>query len=114
MIGNDRAESCREAIDLIGAFDNKGSYGGSCSNNGPKIIESSQLNLSWRGFQLTGPESNTNLNNVLIHSNVSAFSRYAPFLLILSLMKNLYADKEDETMIGTITSNHNSCQLRAH
>ena len=83
VIGNDlasqdcerttaRAESSREAIDLVGAFDNKGSYAPSCSNSGPKIFESSELNLSWRGFHL---ESSTNRNNVLIHSNVSAFSR---------------------------------------
>ncbi|KAL8153562.1 hypothetical protein V2J09_011322 [Rumex salicifolius] len=72
-----RAESCREAIDLIGAFDNKGINGDrSCSDNGPKIFESSELNLSWSGFQLNGFESNTNRNSVLIQSNASAFSRY--------------------------------------
>ncbi|GMH08825.1 hypothetical protein Nepgr_010665 [Nepenthes gracilis] len=70
-------DSSREAINLIGTFDNNSRYGFGTSvfDNEPRKFESPQLDLSLRRFQLSGPENNSN-KRILNHSNASAFSRY--------------------------------------
>lgn len=72
--------SSREAIDLIGVFDNsqKCTYGNSCSNNGTKKSDSiPQLDLSLRRSHPSSPEYQVaDERHTLNHSNGSAFSRY--------------------------------------
>ncbi|KAK9293255.1 hypothetical protein L1049_021246 [Liquidambar formosana] len=72
--------SAREAIDLIGAFNNnpKWSYRNSCSDNGTNKFDSSpHLDLSLRRFHPSGFENQvTDERQALNHSNASAFSRY--------------------------------------
>lgn len=69
----------REAIDLIGAFDNsqKCTYGNSFSNNGTKKSDSMpQLDLSLRRSHPSSPENQVaDERHTLNHSNGSAFSR---------------------------------------
>uniref|UniRef100_A0A5B7AAQ9 Putative two-component response regulator-like APRR5 isoform X1 n=2 Tax=Davidia involucrata TaxID=16924 RepID=A0A5B7AAQ9_DAVIN len=72
--------SSREAIDLIGAFDNYPicSYRGSASNNGMNRFDSSPLlDLSLRrSHPSSSVDQVTDERHVLNHSDASAFSRY--------------------------------------
>ncbi|KAG5533934.1 hypothetical protein RHGRI_027955 [Rhododendron griersonianum] len=72
--------SCREAIDLIGAFDNspKCGYRNSFSDNGPSKVDSSPLlDLSLRRSNPSGSVNQVSDGKpTLNHSDASAFSRY--------------------------------------
>ena len=71
--------SFREAIDLIGAFDNsqRCSYGNSCSNNGTRKSNSiPQLDLTLRRSHPSSPQMQVaDERHTLNRSNGSAFSR---------------------------------------
>ncbi|XP_073035608.1 LOW QUALITY PROTEIN: two-component response regulator-like APRR5 [Primulina eburnea] len=69
----------REAIDLIGAFDNygKGIFGSSASNvTANKYDSLSHLDLSLRRVNPSGPVNQVNEEHRLNHSDASAFYRY--------------------------------------
>ncbi|XP_073282280.1 two-component response regulator-like APRR5 isoform X2 [Primulina huaijiensis] len=69
----------REAIDLIGAFDNhgKGIFGSSSSNvTANKYDSLSHLDLSLRRVNPCGPVNQVNEEHRLNHSDASAFYRY--------------------------------------
>ncbi|GAB4858613.1 hypothetical protein Ancab_010087 [Ancistrocladus abbreviatus] len=72
------SNSSNEAINFIGAFGDhsRSGFGTSFLNNGAGSYESSQLDLSLRRRPLGGAENNANENQILNHSNASAFSRY--------------------------------------
>lgn len=71
--------SSREAIDLIGAFNNsqRCTYGNSCSNIGTQKCNSTpQLDLTLRRSHPSSPENHVaDERHTLNHSNGSAFSR---------------------------------------
>ncbi|GMP70745.1 hypothetical protein CsSME_00029464 [Camellia sinensis var. sinensis] len=78
---NNRAlvSSAREAIDLIGSFDNyaKCSYRNSGSNNGTNMVDSSLLlDLSLRSHPSGSVNQVSDERNTLNHSDASAFSLY--------------------------------------
>ncbi|XP_073297702.1 two-component response regulator-like APRR5 [Primulina huaijiensis] len=69
----------REAIDLIGAFDDygKGNFGSSGSNvSGNKYDSLSLLDLSLKSVNPSGPVNQINEEHRLNHSDASAFYRY--------------------------------------
>ncbi|XP_073144579.1 two-component response regulator-like APRR5 [Henckelia pumila] len=69
----------REAIDLIGAFDNygKGIFGSSALNVSANKYDSfSHLDLSLRRVNPSGPVNQVNEEHILNHSDASAFYRY--------------------------------------
>ncbi|KAA8540095.1 hypothetical protein F0562_026787 [Nyssa sinensis] len=103
--------SSREAIDLIGAFDNypKCSYRGSASNNGMNRFNSSPLlDLSLRrSHPSSSVDQVTDERHTLNHSDASAFSRYINKSLLHSTSASVCNQRRDyETTSDKQLSNH--------
>ncbi|CBI23090.3 unnamed protein product, partial [Vitis vinifera] len=111
--------SSREAIDLIGVFDNskKCTYGNSSSNNGTKKSDSiPQLDLSLRRSHPSSPENQVaDERHTLNHSNGSAFSRYInrslqpphlPSTGVFNQQKNFGADSDKR--LSQLVTGYNS------
>lgn len=111
--------SSREAIDLIGVFDNsqKCTYGKSCSNNDTKKSDSiPQLDLSLRRSHPSSPENQVaDERHTLNHSNGSAFSRYInrslqpphlPSTGVFNQQKNFGADSDKR--LSQLVTGYNS------
>lgn len=99
--------SSREAIDLIGAFDNnrKCSYRNSSATNRMNKLENSpHLDLSLRRSQPSSSENEvTDERDALNHSNSSAFSRYGSFQPLHSTLTSVSNQQRE---YGTDSDKH--------